>query len=106
MIDIDSKVIYSHDSKRFNNVIFSLLNKKVFDINKYDDFYALDIALSFCESNMYGDFLEFALGSGDIDVKEEAKKEKNKVTVKRTPDYPNSPPSAKIKNRVQRTPME
>lgn len=54
-----------------------LLNKKVFDINKYDDFYALDIALSFCESNMYGNFLEIALGSIDIDVKEEAVKEKN-----------------------------
>lgn len=72
-----SKVIYNYNSKRFNDVIFILLNKKIFDINKYDDFYAIDIVLSFCESNIYSDFLKNALRSSDIDVKKEAMKETN-----------------------------
>lgn len=72
-----SKIIYNYDPVRFNNVIFTLLNKKTFDINKYEDFYAVDIALSFCGSNIYSDFLKIALESSDIDVREEAMKETN-----------------------------
>ncbi len=72
-----SKVIYNYNSIRFNDIIFILLNKKLFDINKYEDFYALDIALSFCESNISSDFLKIALEISDIDVNEESKKEKD-----------------------------
>lgn len=70
-----SKVIYNCGPIRFNDTILILLNKKYFDINEYYDFYAIDIALSFCGSDIYGDFLKKALESSDIDVKEEAVKE-------------------------------
>lgn len=70
-----SKIIYYYDTFRFNSVIFTLMNKNIFDINKYEDFYALDIALSFCGSKIYSDFMKIALGSSDNDVREEAHKD-------------------------------
>lgn len=70
-----SKIIYYYDTFRFNNVIFTLMDKNIFDINEYYDFYALDIALSFCGSKIYSDFMKIASESSDNDVREEAHKD-------------------------------
>lgn len=69
-----SKAIYNYNPIRFDNTVVMLLKKNVFNLNIYDDFYALDIVLSFCESKIYGDFLKISLESSDVDVREEAVK--------------------------------